>query len=45
MRFSSGTFNVVATDKAGESVYVDRDYVNANLNELVADENLASYIL
>lgn len=34
-----------ATDKSGESVHVDKDYVNKNLGQLVADEDLARYIL
>lgn len=34
-----------ATDKAGERVLVDRAYVEKNLGELVADEDLARYIL
>jgi ATP-dependent HslUV protease ATP-binding subunit HslU len=34
-----------ATDKAGERVHVDRAYVEKNLGELVADEDLARYIL
>ena len=34
-----------ATDKAGESVHVDADYVQKHLGELVADEDLARYIL
>ncbi|MFI4963045.1 MAG: ATP-dependent protease ATPase subunit HslU [Legionellales bacterium] len=34
-----------ATDKSGESVLVDKAYVNKNLGELVADEDLARYIL
>ena len=34
-----------ATDKSGESVHVDRAYVDKNLAELVADEDLARYIL
>lgn len=34
-----------ATDKSGESVHVDKEYVNKNLGQLVADEDLARYIL
>ncbi|WP_242602217.1 ATP-dependent protease ATPase subunit HslU [Legionella nagasakiensis] len=34
-----------ATDKAGESVLVDEQYVNDHLGKLVADEDLARYIL
>lgn len=34
-----------ATDKSGESVYVDKAYVDKNLGQLVADEDLARYIL
>lgn len=34
-----------ATDKAGESVNVDETYVNKHLGKLVADEDLARYIL
>lgn len=34
-----------ATDKSGEKVRVDKDYVNKNLGELVEDEDLARYIL
>lgn len=34
-----------ATDKSGESVHVDKAYVDKNLNQLVADEDLARYIL
>ena len=34
-----------ATDKSGESVHVDKAYVDKNLQELVADEDLARYIL
>lgn len=34
-----------ATDKAGETVHVDRSYVDKNLNALIADEDLARYIL
>lgn len=34
-----------ATDKSGESVHVDKVYVDKNLGQLVADEDLARYIL
>lgn len=34
-----------ATDKSGESVIVDKAYVDKNMAELVADEDLARYIL
>ncbi len=34
-----------ATDKNGESVHVDKAYVEKNLGQLVADEDLARYIL
>lgn len=34
-----------ATDKSGERVHVDKAYVEKNLGELVADEDLARYIL
>ena len=34
-----------ATDKAGETVHVDKTYVDKNLAQLVADEDLARYIL
>ncbi len=34
-----------ATDKSGETVHVDKAYVDKNLNQLVADEDLARYIL
>jgi ATP-dependent HslUV protease ATP-binding subunit HslU len=34
-----------ATDKSGETVHVDKAYVDKNLGELVADEDLARYIL
>jgi ATP-dependent HslUV protease ATP-binding subunit HslU len=34
-----------ATDKAGESVHVDKVYVDKNLGKLIADEDLARYIL
>lgn len=34
-----------ATDKSGETVTVDEEYVNKHLGELAADEDLARYIL
>ena len=34
-----------ATDKAGETVLVDSSYVEAHLGKLLADEDLARYIL
>jgi ATP-dependent HslUV protease ATP-binding subunit HslU len=34
-----------ATDKSGKKVHVDKAYVDKNLSELVADEDLARYIL
>jgi ATP-dependent HslUV protease ATP-binding subunit HslU len=34
-----------ATDKSGETVHVDKAYVEQNLAQLVADEDLARYIL
>jgi ATP-dependent HslUV protease ATP-binding subunit HslU len=34
-----------ATDKSGELVHVDRTYVDKNLGKLVADDDLARYIL
>ena len=34
-----------ATDKSGEAVHVDAAYVEAHLGKLVADEDLARYIL
>jgi ATP-dependent HslUV protease ATP-binding subunit HslU len=34
-----------ATDKSGESVLVDKAYVEKNLGKLIADEDLARYIL
>ncbi len=39
------TLSYEATEKSGESVSVDADYVNAHLNELVEDEDLSRYIL
>lgn len=34
-----------ATDKSGESVHVDKAYVEKNLGQLIADEDLTRYIL
>ncbi|BCA94495.1 ATP-dependent protease ATPase subunit HslU [Legionella antarctica] len=34
-----------ATDKSGETVHVDKTYVDKNLGQLLADEDLARYIL
>lgn len=34
-----------ATDKSGETVHIDEEYVNKNLGQLLADEDLARYIL
>lgn len=34
-----------ATDKSGETVKIDKAYVDKNLGQLVADEDLARYIL
>lgn len=34
-----------ATDKSGESVHVNKDYVQKNLGQLIADEDLTRYIL
>ena len=34
-----------ATDKSGEKVHIDADYVQDHLGKLVADEDLARYIL
>jgi ATP-dependent HslUV protease ATP-binding subunit HslU len=34
-----------ATDKSGETVLIDKAYVDKNLGQLVADEDLARYIL
>ncbi len=34
-----------ATDKSGEKVHIDKAYVEKNLGKLVADEDLARYIL
>jgi ATP-dependent HslUV protease ATP-binding subunit HslU len=34
-----------ASEKSGESITIDVDYVNEHLNELVGNENLSQYIL
>ena len=34
-----------ATDKSGEHIHIDADYVQDHLGKLVADEDLARYIL
>ena len=34
-----------ATDKSGETVHVDKAYVNKNLGKLIADDDLTRYIL
>lgn len=34
-----------ATDKSGEDVVIDKQYVDDHLNHLVEDEDLARYIL
>lgn len=34
-----------ATEKSGETVHVDKSYVNKNLGQLIADDDLARYIL
>lgn len=39
------TVSFEATDKGGESIMVDLNYVNSHLSELVEDEDLARYIL
>lgn len=39
------TVSFEATDKSGESVLVDKTYVDKNLAQLVGDEDLARYIL
>lgn len=39
------TISFEATDKSGESVLVDKAYVDKNLAQLVGDEDLARYIL
>jgi ATP-dependent HslUV protease ATP-binding subunit HslU len=39
------TLSFEATEKKGESISIDADYVNGHLNELVEDEDLSRYIL
>ncbi len=39
------TLSFEATEKSGQAVTVDVEYVNAHLNELVEDEDLSRYIL
>jgi ATP-dependent HslUV protease ATP-binding subunit HslU len=39
------TLSFEATEKQGQSISIDADYVNAHLNELVEDEDLSRYIL
>lgn len=39
------TVSFEATDRTGEAVKVDKAYVDKNLSQLVADEDLARYIL
>ncbi len=39
------TVSFEASDKSGSSVIINRDYVDAHLNELVKDEDLSRYIL
>lgn len=39
------TISFGATEQTGESIVVDKAFVDKNLNELVADEDLARYIL
>jgi ATP-dependent HslUV protease ATP-binding subunit HslU len=39
------TLSFEATEKKGESISIDADYVNDHLNELVEDEDLSRYIL
>jgi len=39
------TISFSATEQTGESIVVDKAFVDKNLNELVADEDLARYIL
>ncbi len=39
------TVSFEATDKSGESVFIDKTYVDKHLAKLVADEDLARYIL
>jgi ATP-dependent HslUV protease ATP-binding subunit HslU len=39
------TLSFEATEKQGQSITIDAEYVNAHLNELVEDEDLSRYIL
>ncbi len=39
------TLSYDASERSGETVSVDADYVNDNLNQLVEDEDLSRYIL
>jgi ATP-dependent HslUV protease ATP-binding subunit HslU len=39
------TLSFEATEKKGESISIDAEYVNSHLNELVEDEDLSRYIL
>ena len=39
------TISFEATDKSGEKVLIDADYVNSHLGALVEDEDLSRYIL
>lgn len=39
------TLSFEATERKGESISIDAEYVNAHLNELVEDEDLSRYIL
>jgi ATP-dependent HslUV protease ATP-binding subunit HslU len=34
-----------ASDKSGETITIDRDFVNSQLNELSSNEDLSHYIL
>ena len=34
-----------ATDKAGETINIDADYVSENIGELADDEDMSRYIL
>ena len=39
------TVSFEATDRSGEAVVIDMDYVNKHLGKLVGNEDLARYIL
>lgn len=39
------TLSFTASDKTGETVQIDRDYVNGQLNELLKDQDLSQFIL